>query len=84
MVFKNNENLPFQQIITIGSANSLNFVSKNQLIAISNTQAVIFQIDPNECDDIKHIFEPDSKQTQCKRLVGKNIDFKVDLDQTIS
>jgi len=62
MVFKHNKDLQFQQIITIRSAHSLIFVSKNQLLAISNTQAVIFRIDPNECDDIKHMFEPESKE----------------------
>lgn len=32
---------------------------------------------------MQHLFEPDSKEVQCKRLIGKNIDIKVDFEQAI-
>jgi len=58
-------------------------INPNQLCAISNTQAVIFNRDPTECKDLKWLFNPKTKETQCKRLVGKNICMKVNFEQTI-
>lgn len=53
---KTNMALNFEQIITIKSATSLHYVNKNQLLAVSNTNVVLFQRDPTECDDMKVYF----------------------------
>lgn len=78
-----NEDVKFEQIVTIKQVKELLLVNEKQLLAISNTQCVIFQRDPTECDDMKHLFEEGSEEIQCKRLIGKNIDIKVDFEQTI-
>lgn len=67
---KINMALHFEQIVTIRSANSLFVINKKQLCAVSNTSIVIFQRDPNECDDMKNFFTDQCSGNQCKRLVG--------------
>lgn len=44
---------------------------------------MIFQKDHSECDDMKHLFEEGSKKVGCKRLIGKNIDIKLNFQQMI-
>jgi hypothetical protein len=46
----------FEQIVTIKKAKELLLVNDKQLLAISNTQCVIFQRDSTECDDMQHLF----------------------------
>ena len=70
-------NVQFEQIVTIKQVRELLVVNEKQLLAISNTQCVIFQRDPSECDDMQHLFQEGSTEIQCKRLIGKNIDIKV-------
>jgi hypothetical protein len=43
----------------------------------------VFTLDENECNDLDYLFEEDCKDTQCKRLIGKNIDFKMDFDSKL-
>ena len=73
----------FEQIITITNAVRLYQTNARQLIATSKTQIVVFSLDKEECSDIRHYFEPENELVQCKRLVGKNIDLKVDFDSNI-
>ena len=71
------DDIRFEQIVTIKQVRELLVVNEKQLLAISNTQCVIFQRDPSECDDMQHLFQEGSTEIQCKRLIGKNIDIKV-------
>lgn len=73
----------FQQIITIKSARSLYQANARQLVACSNTQVCVFTLDETECTDLDYLFEENSQETQCKRLIGKNIDFKMDFDSKL-
>lgn len=73
----------FEQIITITNAIRLYQTNARQLVATSKTQIVVFSLDSQECADIKHLFEPENQEVQCKRLIGKNIDLKVDFDSNI-
>lgn len=43
----------------------------------------MFSLDPDECKDIKYLFETEHEEKQCKWHVGKNIDLKVDFDSNI-
>ena len=52
-------------------------------MGISSTQAIVFKLDSEEQKDIKYLFEQDCEETQLKVLIGKNIDFKINLEQTI-
>lgn len=68
----------FEQLITIKNPKELLSINDKQLLAVSNTQVVIFRRDETECDDMAKYFDPDNTELQNKRLVGKNIDIKVD------
>lgn len=50
---------------------------------MSNTNVVLFQRDPDECNDMKRFFNEKVMEIQEKRLVGKNIDLKVQFVQDI-
>ena len=43
----------------------------------------MFRIDETECNDLDYLFKEDNTKIQAKRLVGKNIDFKVEFDSKI-
>lgn len=73
----------FQQIITIKSARQLFAANHRQLVACSNTQVCVFSLDENECSDLDYLFVEDSEEKQCKRLIGKNIDIKMDFDSKL-
>lgn len=79
----NKAGLKFEQIVTISKANKLMQVNSRQLVATSKTQICVFSLQSTECDDIKYLFTPENKETQHKRLIGKNIDLKVDFDSNI-
>ena len=49
-------------------------------MGISSTQAIVFKLDSEEQKDIKYLFEQDCEETQFKVLIGKNIDFKINLE----
>jgi hypothetical protein len=55
-----NDDVMFEQIITLKHAKELLPVNDKQLLAISNTHAVIFQKDPKECEDIMRYFTPEN------------------------
>ena len=73
----------FQQIISIKSARQLLAANQRQLVALSNTQVCVFTLDETECTDLEKIFKEDSTEKQCKLLVGKNIDLKMDFDSKL-
>jgi len=52
VVHKRNQSLDFEQVITIKSARDLLMINQSQLCAVSNTQIVIFNRDPEECKDL--------------------------------
>lgn len=60
------------------------------MIACSNTSVVIFKRDQNECEDIiRDYYNPETRtkksaDEQCKWLVGKNIDLKLQLISQIN
>jgi len=54
------DDVMFEQIITLKHAKELLPVNDKQLLAISNTHAVIFQKDPKECEDIMRYFTPEN------------------------
>jgi len=43
----------------------------------------VFTLDEVECADLDDAFKEDSEQTQIKRLIGKNIDLKMDFDSKL-
>ena len=59
---KKAEELRFEQIVTIRQVKELLLINDRQLLAISNTECVIFQRDPTECYDMKHYFDEGSTE----------------------
>jgi hypothetical protein len=59
---KKAEELRVEQIVTIRQVKELLLINDRQLLAISNTECVIFQRDPTECDDMKHYFDEGSTE----------------------
>lgn len=43
----------------------------------------VFSLDEAECGDLDYLFAEDSQEIQCKRLIGKNIDIKLDFDSKL-
>lgn len=52
-------------------------------MACSNTQVCVFSLDEVECADLDDQFKEDSETQQIKRLIGKNIDLKMDFDSKL-
>jgi hypothetical protein len=72
-----------QQILPIKQPLKLLVVNSQQILATSKNQALVFRNDPTECDDLRPFFTKDCELKQHKKLIGKNVDFKVLFQQTI-
>jgi hypothetical protein len=72
-----------EQIVSIKQPKEVHIIHEKQILAISNTQALVFQRNPYECEDLKEFFTPGCTKKQSKKLIGKSIDFKVNFEQLI-